>query len=380
MMRVSRATFATGLVLALVLVACGSDGEPTDNTGATGSTGSTGTTGPLEGPLVIGSWGGELDEANLRFLAVPFAAETGVETQYVPAPGQHVALITAQQEAGDVQWDMVDGFSGYDFLTLADAGLLEPLPDDLRATLESILPEGTVLDFGVRHLSTASVITCQTEVAAKCPTTAAEFFDVENFPGSRMMYAYEPITGLILAAEALREEAGEDPRATPLFPIDLDAAFAKLEELKPSIEVWYQGGGQAQGLFASGDIAMGPIFQSRVWFLRQAEVPIQASFVDASYIPAYFGVVKDAPHKEAAFAYLEWFYTHPEEVATWGEAVGYMEDDPELLNIIDPELAAAMPNHPDNIGQVALEDFDFLQWEYENADEINTRWQELIAG
>src|SRR3712207_9489247 len=84
--------------------------------------------------MVVATWGGAYTDAFWEAFAGPFSEETGVEVQIVDAPGGYNAMLEAQAEAGNVTWDLID-LGEEDALALVDAGLLQPLPDDLKSDL-----------------------------------------------------------------------------------------------------------------------------------------------------------------------------------------------------------------------------------------------------
>ena len=99
-------------------------------------------------PLVVATWGGAYTDAFREAFADPFSAETGVEVQIVDAPGGYNAMLEAQAEADNVTWDLID-LGEEDALALVDAGLLQPLPDDLKADLIEVVGEENVTDYGI---------------------------------------------------------------------------------------------------------------------------------------------------------------------------------------------------------------------------------------
>ncbi len=71
------------------------------------------------------------------------------------------------------------------------------------------------------------------------PTTWADFYNVEKFPGTRSVYDH-PRGNLEIALLA----DGVDP--AKLYPLDVDRAFKKLATLKPSIGIWWNSGAQSR--------------------------------------------------------------------------------------------------------------------------------------
>ena len=63
-----------------------------------------------------------------------------------------------------------------------------------------------------------------------------------------------------------------------VFPLDVDRAFAKLDELKPNINVWWTTGDQSQQIFRDEEVVMGIMWDGRAHGLRDQGVDVQLSF------------------------------------------------------------------------------------------------------
>ena len=56
-----------------------------------------------------------------------------------------------------------------------------------------------------------------------------------------------------------------------VFPIDVDRAFKKLEQIKPHIKVWWTQGNQSQQLMRDGEVDMMVMWNARASELPRAE-------------------------------------------------------------------------------------------------------------
>jgi putative spermidine/putrescine transport system substrate-binding protein len=321
------------------------------------------------GPLVIATWGGAYTDALREAFADPFSAETGVEVQFVDAPGGYNAMLEAQAAANNVTWDIID-IGEEDAVALIDLELLQPLPDDLKADLVEAVGEENVTDYGISFASYGSVIACNTAAAEACPTTPAEFWDVENFPGRRTMYG-DGWTDALIYALLADGVARED-----LYPLDVDRAFAKLDEIKPNIDVWWTTGDQSQQIFRGEEVVMGILWDGRASGLRDQDVEVQLSFEGSPISRDLLVVPANAPNAEAAFEFLRWYATHPEAGAQWIEAMGYGVANPESYANVDPTVTADMGGAPENMAKGVILD---VEWSRENRDEVLPRWTEWLA-
>lgn len=322
-----------------------------------------------EGPLVVSSWGGAFTKATLDNFVAPFAAEKGIEYQMVDASGQHMAQVQAQNSAGKITWDVIDSLDLQTAEVMFDRDLLEPLPADLKARLEATSLPGMVTDYGIMLSSIATPIICNKELVKACPSNAAEFFDIENFPGDRAAYT-DPFGTLTMALHVL----GVDDRAPT--PEETDQAFALIEKIQPSLRTLWGSGEESMQLMRSGEAQIALIWNRPARTLSQ-ESPDKyvVAWDGVNYVPAYIVVVKGAPHKELAFQYLEFYATHPENQAAWSSTTSYGIAHPDALDLVTPEAKAWLPEtHLEGLvgGNV--------QWWTENRDELVKRWRQTIGG
>jgi spermidine/putrescine-binding protein len=161
-----------------------------------------------------------------------------------------------------------------------------------------------------------------------------------------------------------------------VFPIDVDRAFAKLDEIKPHINVWWTTGDQSQQIFRDEEVVMGILWDGRASGLRDQDVEVQLSFAGSPISRDLLVVPADAPNAEAAFAFLHWYATHPEAGAEWIEAMGYGVANPESYANVDPAVTADMGGSPENMAQGVILD---VEWSRENRDEVLPRWTEWLA-
>jgi putative spermidine/putrescine transport system substrate-binding protein len=321
------------------------------------------------GKLVVSSWGGAFTKATLDNFVAPFAKEKGIEYQMVDASGQHMAQVQAQHNAGKVTWDVIDSLDEATAALMFQRGLLEPIPPEVKKVLEENSAPGMVTDYGVMLSSIASPIICNNEKVKACPANAAEFFDVDKFPGDRSAYN-SPFDLLVMALKAV----GVGDRAPTAE--EVDQAFALIQKIQPSLRTLWDSGEQSMQLMRSGEVAIMPIWNRPARKLSE-EMPGKwtVNWTDAAYGPAYIVVVKDAPHKALAFQYLEYYATHPKAQAKWSDTTSYGVANPKALADISPAAIAWLPeSHLKDVihGNV--------QWWIDNRDALVKRWRQVIGG
>jgi len=348
----------SALAVTALTVGCASPGDDGNGDGA---------------ELIIASWGGAFSEATSNSLGEPFGAEEGVEVTIVDASSQHVAQVEAQAGAGNISWDIVDSLGEANSNYLWSEGLLEPLPEDLRTRLEEVSLPGAVTEFGILQSTIATIIACNPDEAEACPTTPAELFDTENFPGPRMMYN-DPY---YLIMTAMLADGKTPDTLWPLTDADIDRAFEMLEEIAPHVRVWWTSGDQSQQAIQNGEVVMGMIWNGPAGRLAEANPQVTFSWEYATLNTAWTSVVKGAPNRDAAFAYLEWYATHPEAQAEWAVATGYGVASPEASDYLTDQQAVFSVMNPENTGSLALGNGP---WWVENREVLTERWQGIVTG
>ncbi|MDP6652824.1 MAG: extracellular solute-binding protein, partial [Gammaproteobacteria bacterium] len=141
------------------------------------------------GKITFVSWGGSYTASQVKACIEPYEAKTGQQFNVVDYNGG-LAEIRTQVEAGNVQWDIVDT-TPQDALRGCDEGLLEeldhsqwlPAPDGTPATEDFV--EGALSDCYVGNISWATVPAYDKSKIKGNPTTMADFWDVEKYPGRR---------------------------------------------------------------------------------------------------------------------------------------------------------------------------------------------------
>lgn len=319
--------------------------------------------------LVIGGWGAGFTEATVANLAQPFEDEHDIEIQFHDAPGEQAATIRAMAQANNMEWDTVDSLSPEFAFSIYHDGLAAEMPDDVRAELEELLPEEMVTSHGMTFSTTGFVVGCNEDLMDVCPETVEDVWNVEDFPGERAMID-RPLIMLTaaLAADGVEEE--------DMFPMDLDRAFEKLEEIKPHVRTWYSAGDQFEQLVRDDQVVTGMWWSGRSAALAEEGQNISVSWDGAVYEPAQNFVLKDAPHEELAWEYIKDVAANTQGQADWASTLFYGVPSAEALDLMDDETARSLPDFPENKELMVTPDY---QWYAENREEVERRWVEFLS-
>lgn len=359
-MRIKFAIAALVLLIGAIVVGCGDD----DDDGGDGGGGGDAKAG---GTVVVSSWGGAWTEAEKEAFGDPFTEETGIKVEYKVAGESPSSPALLQADSGNIRLDVINSENAE---LLRSRGLLAEFPPDLKSALEENANPELYTDDMMTLGNTANIIVCNPTVMERCPTTAEEFWDTENFPGPRaIMDQPEAAMSFALQADGV---APED-----VYPLDLDRAISKLEEIKDDIEVWPASGDEQQKVLINEQVGAAIMWNGRAFVVKRDNIPELELYWDGAQASYGSGLVvmADGPNPEGAFEYLKWIVEHPEAQAQWTEALTYMTPAKDLLDLVPPDVAEALPSsHADTL---IVEDDE---WIVENSGAIQKAWQEFLAG
>jgi spermidine/putrescine-binding protein len=324
--------------------------------------------GKVAGSMVVASFGGKFAQALDDHYFQPFGREMGVKVTMDPVGVQMVAKLQAQQAAGNVAWSLVMPHD-QDTFAIAAKGMLLPLPPEVKREALALYGPKIVSDWAIARGLSASVFVCNPTLAPRCPKDPVEFWNVKDFPGRRALYSNGWLENLMYALSA----DGVPPEK--LFPLDLDRAFRKLDELKPHVQVWWSTGDQSQQIFRDREVAMGVLWDGRAFGLAAQGVKLAISHRGAMLGWGSLAVPKGAPNPDAAWAFMRWYMAHPEAQGAVQRVTGYGESSPLASNVLPAEMRQQMASHPDNIKQVVVPD---LTWVSQHRADIIKRWTEWL--
>ncbi len=356
-------SIAGALLIALCVAACGTD-EPRSVTAV--------------------SWGGSFGKAVHEGVNIPFAEETGIEVRVEDYNGG-LAEIKAQAQTGNISWDVVD-LEIADAVRGCDEGLLErididafpPAPDGTPAAED--FPEDVRSECGIAQLYYSTVYAYNdANISGMKPSTIADFFDLEAFPGRRGMRK-SPQANLefaLMADGVSRDEV----YATMDTPEGLDRAYAKLETIKEEV-VWWETGAQPAQMLADGEVIMstawnGRIFNAQVLENQPFVIVWDSQLLDVGQV----GIVKGTPRLEAALEYVK-YATSAEAMSRVSRRISYSPARKSGLALVTThvqagvEMAPHLPSTPENMA-TALR-YDAIWWA-DNQDEMNERFSAWLA-
>ena len=311
--------------------------------------------------ITVCSYGGSYNKALETAVAKPFTEATGIDVIMVSFP--NYAKMKAQVKSGNVEWDVVEPSINAYALGAHD-GIFEPL--DLDGIPVKDFVEGGIQPYGVSTVYYSHNVGYRTDVwpKGKGPKSWADVWDVEKFPGPRAVKytAYSNLEAALLAD-------GVPPGQ--IYPIDVDRAFRKLDQLKPYIKVFWKNGAHAQQVMRAHEADLGSFAAGRMMDIAKEGVPVACEWNGSVVDLDYLVILKGCRHKAAAMEFIR-FSTDPKRQADLAKATYYGPSNLKAYDYIPDDLARQMPSHPDNLKNAVIIDGD---WYRENGKAVTARWE-----
>ena len=301
------------------------------------------------GPIVRASFGGSFAEQEFRAVWSPFKELTGIDVVEVP---HHTAIheqIKAQQHAGRVEFDIVEGTAA-----------IYPQYREIWMPIDySLFPKATLDGMDKRwkqanaigYAEVPLVIAWSKEAfpGDDKPDSWEKFWDTEKYPGGHSLegvHAFKTIEAALLADGVPKDR---------LYPLDFDRAFRKLEEIKPHVAKWWTSGTESQLLLTSGEVTVIGMSNARIEDLLDQSLPFAYTLNGAIVHSDFVGVVKGAPNPRAAMAALA-FRFEPAIGAAIGELWQQPIPSPVIWECADPVKRQRWANSPANAEKIVPTD------------------------
>lgn len=295
--------------------------------------------------LVIRDPGGPYTQAYTEAFYKPFAAETGIAIRPVTTPHDPLGLVKAQVDSGTYNWDIAVLSAGA--ATALGADYLEPL--DNSGPEISQLIAGSVNEFFVGVDTAATIFAYRTDtLKGPSPESWADFWNRERTPGRRGLRKF-PVDTLEEAAMA----GGVDPKV--LYPLDLDLAFKKLDDIKPDVAVWWSGGAQSSQILKSGEIDLCAMWSGRAQVTIDEGAPAKIVWNQGLYVFDVMSIPKGNPKADLARRFIK-YTADPKRQAAITQYLPYGPTHPDAFKFITEERARVLPTHPDNLSVMINQD------------------------
>ncbi|RDL46716.1 Spermidine/putrescine-binding periplasmic protein [Ensifer sp. M14] len=321
--------------------------------------------------VVIASTGGAYDRALKAAWFDPFTKATGIEVVTVVATNAEMrAKVAAMVKTGNVTWDLyLDG--EIQAASTAHKAVTEDLTDFCKqfAGRKDLGPNACAAG-GALLQSTATLLAYRTGDGGPTPETWADMWDSKTFSGERAFPNFDDpwrvMAAALLADGVSREE---------LFPLDVERALKKLDEIRPAVSVWWKTGDQSVQGFRNGDYSIGQIWLTRAKAMQNEGLPIGWSYKASFLVGDRIALVKGAKNRDNALKLMAFWLNSPEAQAMACEVLSCTPPSTDAIALMSEDVRKTMPH--------ANEVRDFMvvpdaEWINANAAQLLQRWNEWL--
>jgi putative spermidine/putrescine transport system substrate-binding protein len=311
--------------------------------------------------VVFAGWGGSIQQAERDVYFNSFEKETGIKV--IDIAGVSLAKIKAMVESKDVQWDVVQSLGMWNKPGAA-AGYWEDL--DYSVIDKSGIPDSLVQRSALGNTLYGMILAYNTKTfpPGKELKSWTDYWNVEDFPGRRGMLDAPRYT---LEVALLATGTPKDK----LYPLDVDRAFASLDKIKSSVDVWWKQWPQAPQLLASQEIVMTLTSHTRIFDLQQNEhAPVAIQWQDSLLTVDNLSIVKGTKNKAAAMKLVNWM-SRPDLQAEFARRTAIGPANQNALSLLDDNLKTRLPTYNYSQGKMVAVDSD---WWADNLDKLEEQW------
>src|SRR5882724_9238010 len=302
------------------------------------------------------SQGGAYQKAQTVAILDPAAKKLNITVNQDSIPDAW-PVIKTQVASGKPTWDVVDVPTGY-CLRGGEQGLIEKL-DFAKLPNAAAMPENYRSAYSVAYEFYSSVLAYSQKKypAEATPNSWADFWDVKKFPGRRALRNHPIAT---LEAALMADGVAPDK----LYPLDVDRAFRKLEEIKPNITVWWTSGAQSAQLLNDGEVDMVMAWNGRVSALTKEGAKVAFTYNQGILQSTSLSILNEA--------------VDPVNQANLPLHIEYGPGNPKAFStgVIKPELATVLPSAPDNAKKQAL--MSYAWWSSPEGEAAEKRWVAFV--
>jgi putative spermidine/putrescine transport system substrate-binding protein len=301
--------------------------------------------------LVVVHWGGAGGDANRKAYFEPFSKETGIRITEQTGPGME--KVKAQVDVGNVNWDVLVDIGAFRMFQGMQQDLLEKIDYNVVTNTKDLL-KYAIQTYGVGSNVGSEVITFNSKKlpSGKQPKTWADFWNVSGVPGHRAMHQ-KAFGNLEIALIA------DGVPADKLYPLDVERAFRKLQQLKPHIDVWTTTYDQPLRLLTDGEVDMAPTWNARASSAVDKGAPLGVEWNQGFLYYDMWSVPKGAPNAKAAMQFIN-FCLDAKRQAEFATLYPYGPVNTKALDMIPANVRAQQPTAPQNLEKQIL--FDDQWW------------------
>lgn len=317
--------------------------------------------------LTVISYGGASKAAQVKAFYQPFEAATGTKLIAGEWNGE-MAKLKAMVDTNSVSWDVLD-IEDNDLSRGCDEGLFEQL-DFERLQIKEPLVDGAKSDCGVAIFVWSNVLAYNADKLKTAPTGWKDFWDLKKFPGKRSLR--KSARGSLEFALMADGVPPSDVYKILSTPEGVDRAFAKLDEIKPSIQ-WWEAGAQPPQYLMAGDVVMSSAYNGRIHAAKTSGANLKIVWNGNLYQFDTWAIPKGTPNLDNAYKFIS-FSMKPEQQKLYTEQMAYGPANTAAVGMLSKDLASELPTAPENMKNALQMDVSFWTDHGEALEERFIAW------
>ena len=312
--------------------------------------------------VVIALWGGSFTENMEKAYLKPFTAETGIPVLAAGPPDG--AKVKAMILSGNIEWDIVLPLFG-PLVKGEEDGYWEPIDTNIVDT-SGIFPGGVREHaVGLEIIGGGIAWNNDRTPGDQHPSDWVGFFDATKYPGRRGVRnrAFETLEYATLSLGVPPDQ---------VYPIDVDRAFKRLEELKPAISHFIKATHNTIKFLQTDETDFTYTYNGRTYSARKGGIPIGFSYETNLILVDYLSVLNGTKNKDASMQLLD-FILRADRQAEMSNLMAYAPVKLAALPMVDPGVKEFFPNL-DNPRNLTVSP----DWWGANAEEVEKRYKEWM--
>jgi putative spermidine/putrescine transport system substrate-binding protein len=327
---------------------------------------------PIAGkpPLTVVSFGGTFTKSLMLAYINPYRQ---VKNRWVNVEDYDggLAQIRAQVRSLNIKWDVVD-IDIASAIRACKEGLLEKIDHSVlgRSAVDDFYPD-TLQDCAVGQIIAAMVIAYNPDqLSSAKPSTLADFFDFERFPGARGL-RNSPAGNLewALMADGV---PGDQIYQVLSTESGVDRAFKVLDRIKGNI-VWWEDGSQPVELLLNKKVVMTSAPSGRIFnAIRDRNEDLAIVWDGQVWNMNVWIIPKGTANLKEALDFIV-FASDPKRMAVQAELNAYAPVRKSAMAFVDDSVRKYLPTAKENAGNVLR--IDYKWWAtHKQAIEVEARF------
>ncbi|WP_421988775.1 extracellular solute-binding protein [Roseococcus sp.] len=318
--------------------------------------------------LVMVNWGGLANQGFGTNYGDPFVAANPGWRVTQDSTGPSAGRIRSMVESGRVTWDLCDSsatsavlLGGLNLLNRMDYGVIKR---------EDVIGPTFAMEYGAAPYSFSSVLVYDSSKFPEAPTSWADFWNLQKFPGTRLLR--RDAAGALDAAQL---SLGKDP--ANLYPLDVRASLARVREIRRNLVFW-TGGAESEQFMRTGEAVMGQIWHTRAKVLEQ-ESNGRFKFIWNGGIlqPGIFVIPRGNPGGAVAQQLLASMLAGAEKQVELLKFLGNGPTNPRAAAVVPEEFRRFNPTDPANARLQVAQDGN---WWGANYQRVNADYVDMVTG